>query len=310
MPSPFRSSPAHRPGRRRGPSLWAQGTSTIRKIIEFVVWVAIFALLAWAFIPGLGPDLASLEKRGWPSVSPGPDSLSDLPATPVVEALKSLPIRPPHQDIPHYNRHLFGEAWADVDGNGCSTREDVLRRDLDTNAPRPAVIDKNGTVETNRSQPASPGFPDARGNLPGVRPDGCKVNHGLLKDPYTGKEIWFQRGQDTSPLVQIDHIVALADAWDSGAWAWDNSRRTALANDPLELVAVAGWANQDKGRSDASQWLPPNAAYHCEYAARQIAVKQKYGLSVTAAEHDALARIIRSCPDQTLPTEAETATNR
>lgn len=308
-PPLFRNSPAHRPGRRRGPSLWAQGTSLLRKTIEFIVWVCVFGLLAWAFVPGLGPDLAGLEKGGWPTLSAGPDKLTDLPGTPVVQALKELKIRPNHEDIPHYNRHRFGEPWADVDGNGCSTREDVLRRDLDTNAPRPAVIEKNGTVGTGKDQ-ASSDFPKPNRELPGVRPDGCKVNHGLLNDPYTGKEIWFQRGQETSPLVQIDHIVALADAWDSGAWAWNDTRRTQLANDPLELVAVAGWANQDKGRGNAAQWLPPNASYHCKYAARQIAVKAKYGLTVTKTEYAALAKIIRSCPDQPLPTEADVATNR
>jgi hypothetical protein len=163
-----------------------------------------------------------------------------------------------------YDRALFGQAWADVDRNGCDTRNDVLRRDL-----KPVVL-KPGT-------------------------NGCRVVSGTLHDPYLGTTIAFLRGPNTSSKVQIDHVVPLSDAWQKGAQAWSTPRRTAFANDMLNLLAVDGLTNQRKSDSDAATWLPPNKAYRCSYAVRQIAVKAKYGLWVTSAEHDALARILAKC---------------
>ena len=170
-----------------------------------------------------------------------------------------------------YARALFGQAWADVDRNGCDTRNDVLRRDLLSFAL------KTGT-------------------------HGCLVLSGTLHDPYSGTGIAFLRGQSTSALVQIDHVVALSDAWQKGAQQWSTSRRTAYANDSLNLLAVDGPTNARKSDGDAATWLPPNKAYRCAYVARQVAVKVKYGLWVTGAERDALARILATCPTQTLPT--------
>lgn len=175
-----------------------------------------------------------------------------------------------------YDRGLFGQAWADVDRDGCDTRNDVLRRDL-----APYVL-KSGT-------------------------NGCLVLSGTLHDPYLGKTIAFVRGRSTSSAVQIDHVVALSDAWQKGAQRWTTPRRTALANDPLNLLAVDGLTNQRKSDGDAATWLPPNKAYRCPYAARQIAVKAKYGLWVTGAERDALTRILAGCPSQKLPTAAQSA---
>jgi hypothetical protein len=172
-----------------------------------------------------------------------------------------------------YDRALFGQAWADVDRNGCDTRDDVLRRDLSS------FVLKTGT-------------------------HGCLVLSGTLHDPYTGTAIAFLRGQSTSAEVQIDHVVALSDAWQKGAQPWSTSRRTTFANDSLNLLAVDGPTNARKGDGDAATWLPPNRAYRCSYAARQVAVKAKYGLWVTGAERDALARILAPCPSQTLPTAA------
>ena len=172
-----------------------------------------------------------------------------------------------------YDRAFFGQAWADVDRNGCDTRNDVLRRDLT------AYVLKKGT-------------------------HGCLVLSGTLRDPYTATAIAFVRGQGTSTKVQIDHVVALADAWQKGAQQWSTPRRTAYANDSLNLLAVDGPTNQRKGDGDAATWLPPNKPYRCSYAARQVAVKVKYALSVTSAERDALARILATCPSQTLPTAA------
>lgn len=166
-----------------------------------------------------------------------------------------------------YARTQFGDGWASVDG--CDTRNIILRRDL-------------SDVSVN---------------------DECKVVNGTLHDPYTGKTITFMRGESTSALVQIDHVVALSNAWQTGAQQLTSERRTALANDPLELLAVDGAANQAKGDGDAATWLPSNKPFRCQYVARQIAVKAKYGLWVTQPEKDAMSRILAACPTQALPSK-------
>jgi len=160
-----------------------------------------------------------------------------------------------------YEREQFGTAWADVDRNGCDTRNDVLRRDL--------------TATT-------------------IDADGCTVLTGVLADPYTGRRIVFARGKG-SALVQIDHVVALAAAWSSGAASWDRRTREAFANDPANLLAVDGPANQDKGASDAAAWLPPDPGFACVYALRQIRVKAAYGLSVADDERAALDDALDTC---------------
>ena len=177
-------------------------------------------------------------------------------------ALAALPVkgRAPRTG---YDRDEFGAAWADVDRNGCDTRNDVLHRDLDE------VTTKPGTRE-------------------------CVVLTGVLDDPYTGTTIDFERGE-RSAEVQIDHVVALSDAWQKGAQGWTREVRTAFANDPANLQAVDGPTNQQKGAGDAATWLPPNTGYRCVYALRQISVKAAYGLWVTAAERHALERQLDRC---------------
>lgn len=165
-----------------------------------------------------------------------------------------------------YTRAQFGDGWASQ--NGCDTRNIILARDL-----------KNEKVSS------------------------CKVESGVLDDPYTGKTINFTRGATTSAAVQIDHVVALGNAWQTGAQQLSFETRVSLANDPLELLAVDGPANQQKSDGDAATWLPPNKLFRCAYVARQIAVKAKYSLWVTAAEHDAMAKVLSFCPDQSLPSE-------
>lgn len=182
--------------------------------------------------------------------------------------LSALPVRE-RGPRAGYARDQFGPAWADVDRNGCDTRNDVLRRDLED-----AVIE-DGTRD-------------------------CVVVAGRLADPYTGAEIEFVKGRASH--VDIDHVVALADAWTKGAAAWPIQKRTALANDPLNLLAVDASANRAKGDADAAEWLPPRRAFHCAYVARQVAVKAKYGLWVTAAEREAMARVLKTCPDEPVPT--------
>ncbi|MFP5311096.1 MAG: HNH endonuclease family protein, partial [Actinomycetes bacterium] len=165
-----------------------------------------------------------------------------------------------------YSREAFGQAWMDVDRNGCDTRNDILRRDLT------AVVFSDGST--------------------------CKVIAGHFQEPYTGKDIDFQRGPDSSRAVQIDHVVALADAWQKGAQRLAPKERQSLANDPLNLIAADGAANQQKSAGDAATWLPKNTAIRCHYVARQISVKAAYGLWVTAAEKDAMTRVLSSCPQQ------------
>ena len=129
----------------------------------------------------------------------------------------------------------------------------------------------------------------------------CSVMSGTLHDPYTGKTITFIRGPTTSGKVQIDHVVALSDAWQTGAQDLTAAQRYQLSNDPLELLAVDGQANEDKSDGDAEAWLPPNKDFRCRYVARQVAVKQKYHLWVTAGEDQAIATVLSDCPGQPLP---------
>ena len=173
-----------------------------------------------------------------------------------------------------YDRDQFGPAWSDVDRNGCDTRNDVLARDLTSETFKPGTHD-------------------------------CVVVRGTLADPYTGTTIEFVKGDGSS--VDIDHVVALSDAWQTGAFRWDTARRTALANDPLNLLAVDYSANRQKGDGDAATWLPDARGYRCAYVARQVAVKSAYGLWVTPAEHDAIARVLDGCPGEPVPSSAAPA---
>ncbi|MEU7899437.1 HNH endonuclease family protein [Nonomuraea sp. NPDC049152] len=163
-----------------------------------------------------------------------------------------------------FEREKFGPAWADVDHNGCGTRDDILKRDL-------------------RDETFKAGTHD------------CVVLTGVLDDPYSGKTIHFKRGQDTSSAVQIDHLIPLSDAWQKGAQQWTKDKRKEFANDPLNLLAVDGPLNGQKSDADAATWLPPRKAYRCAYIVRQVKVKTKYALWVTEAEKTAMKDILSSC---------------
>jgi len=182
-------------------------------------------------------------------------------------ALETLPIkgRAPKTG---YSRSQFGGGWASV--AGCDTRNRILARDL--------------TQKTY------------------VAGDDCRIQNGVLYDPYTADWITYVRGGVSE--VDIDHVVALGDAWQKGAQQLSPARREVFANDPLELLAVSSTANRIKGDGDAATWLPSNTSFRCDYVARQIAVKQKYRLWVTRAEHDAMARVLSTCPGQKLPTSS------
>lgn len=167
-----------------------------------------------------------------------------------------------------YDRTLFGQAWADVDRNGCDTRNDILRRDSTDLAIRPGT-------------------------------GGCRVDAGVLHDRYSGTAVAYVRGD---ARVEVDHVVALSDAWQKGAQQLSDQQREAFANDPRNLVATRTDLNQAKSDSDAASWLPPHRPARCDMVSRQIAVKHDHGLWVTAAERDAMARVLVTCPGQGLPT--------
>ena len=169
-----------------------------------------------------------------------------------------------------YTRDQFGQAWADADRNGCDTRNDILKRDMTS------VVYKEKTRD-------------------------CVVVSGTLVDRYSGETINFVRGNISSMEVQIDHVVALSNAWQTGAFQLTLAQRTALANDPLNLFAVKGRLNLQKSDGDAATWLPPLKSFRCAYVAQQIAVKAKYSLWVVPPEKAAMVAILAKCPTQTVP---------
>lgn len=154
-----------------------------------------------------------------------------------------------------YRRSAFGPSWADVDGNGCDTRNDMLSRDLDL-------------VTYSRT-------------------DRCVVTSGTLSDPYTARTIRFDRTKDAS-RVQIDHVVPLSYAWRNGAYSWDPQTRRQFANDPDNLLAVDGPTNMAKGDKGPAQWLPPNTNYRCAYLSQFSRVVLKYNLDIPEPDRSTL----------------------
>ncbi|MFM1722568.1 DUF1524 domain-containing protein [Rhodococcus sp. PAM 2766] len=244
-------------------------------------WVAGFATVAVLFAGGCTataqPSSGSAsDPEQVPSTTvqvPGEQTVGEAVVDPTtadgaLAGLAALPIRE-RAAKNGYDRSQFGQAWTDnvtIAGghNGCDTRNDILKRDLVYITTDPMSRD-------------------------------CTVLSGTLDDVYTGKTIRFVRGVETSSAVQIDHVVALSDAWQKGAQELDEATRRNLANDPRNLQAVDGPTNQGKSDADASAWLPPNLAYRCTYVTRQIEVKAAYRLWVTQSEHDAMARELASC---------------
>jgi len=170
-----------------------------------------------------------------------------------------------------YDRAAFGPEWFDADQNGCDTRNDVLHQYL-----------RQKSFERGTG--------------------GCVVTSGVLRDRYTGERITFVYGGGDD--VDIDHVVALGNAWATGAFAWHGRKRAALANDPVNVMPADAGANRQKGDGDAATWLPPNRGYRCRYVARQVAVKAKYHLWVTKAESAAIARVLEDCPGEGLPEDS------
>ncbi|WP_420811315.1 HNH endonuclease family protein, partial [Candidatus Frankia nodulisporulans] len=178
--------------------------------------------------------------------------------------LGTLPVRA-EDNSPKYRRDAFGTPWSDVDHNGCDTRNDILRRDMRSTTLRKA--------------------------------DNCTVLTGELTDPYTTRIIRFNRARSAS-AVQIDHVVALADAWRTGALEWTDAQRLQFANDPQNLLAVDGPTNIRKSDQDAAEWLPPSPGEQCPYVARQVGLKSRYHLWVTSAETAAMRTVLQKCSTQ------------
>jgi hypothetical protein len=230
-----------------------------------VLVVAVVIAIATSQAPE--QDDASVPAASTPSISPLPANANPS-ATPgsgtAMKLLSSVAVKG-KAPLTGYSRvGDFGRAWLDVDHNGCDTRDDILARDLQNT----------------------------------VRSGQCKILTGVLNEPYTGKIIDFLRGVKTSALVQIDHLVPLANAWQTGAQQLTQLQRQQLANDPLNLLAVDGSSNEQKSDGDAATWLPAQKSFRCSYVARQISVKTKYHLWVTSAERDAMVRVLTTCPGQ------------
>lgn len=169
----------------------------------------------------------------------------------------------------NYSRDAFGSAWKDVDRNGCDTRNDVLGRDFST------AIYKAGTND-------------------------CKVIGGTWTDPYSNESYTFT---EQPSEAQIDHVVALSNAWQMGADLWTDQMRTEFANDPLNLIVTVASLNRQKSDSNAASWLPPYKPGRCDFIARQVAVKTKWQLFVTSSEKSAMLGILRKpeCTQTSLP---------
>lgn len=217
----------------------------------------------------LGGSLPSMIRSTFFETDPLPVPSSTAPAVHnnsakrnALSALKGIEVKG-RAPKTGYARSEFGDGWAKV--NGCTTREIILYRDL------------------------------VNAKLDGE----CSVTDGLLRDPYTGEDILFSKQRSSE--VQIDHVIALSDAWQKGAQLLTKHERIQLANDPLELLAVSGKENQAKSDGDAATWLPKNKAFRCQYIARQIAIKVKYRLWVTTAERDSMMQVLSSCPEEHLP---------
>jgi hypothetical protein len=230
-----------------------------KRLLWLAIAVALAVVVAIPVIASSGERAPFIAQADIPTVAPGVD---------VLAGIAEVPVRIRSYD---YRRDAFGEAWTDDNTapgghNGCDTRNDILDRDL---------VDKT-YVSIKRC-------PNA-------------VATGTLHDPYTNDVIAFARGNQTGAAVQIEHIVPLAYAWDLGARNWADVMRVRFANDPANLLAIGGPVNQDKSDKEPAVWLPPNTAFHCQYAVQFIAVLRGYALPVDAPSATVLRDAAATCP--------------
>ena len=230
-----------------------------KRLALLAVAVTLAVVVAYQTVASAERAASFVAQADAPAVAPGVD---------VLAGMAQIPLRVRGFD---YRRAAFGDSWTDdtpAPGghNGCDTRNDILERDL---------VDKT-YVSIKRCPTA--------------------IATGTLHDPYTNATVAFVRGNQIGASVQIDHIVPLALAWDLGARDWPDEMRLRFANDPANLLAVAGQANQDKGDSEPALWMPANAAFRCQYAVQFMAVLRGYGLPVDASSALALRDAAATCP--------------
>ena len=230
-----------------------------KRLVALALAVTLAIVVAYQTVASAQRAASFVAQADAPAVAPGVDVLAGMAQIP-------LRIR-----VFDYRRAAFGESWTDDNPapgghNGCDTRNDILERDL---------VDKT-YVSITRCPTA--------------------VATGTLHDPYTNASVAFVRGNQIGASVQIDHIVPLALAWDLGARDWPEDMRLRFANDPANLLAVGGQANQDKGDSEPALWMPPNMAFRCQYAVQFVAVLRGYGLSVDAPSAGVLREAASTCP--------------
>ncbi len=232
---------------------------TRTRLLWLAVVVALALVVAYQVVGSSGDRADFVAQADIPTVAPGVDVLAGIAEVPA--RIRSY----------EYRRDGFGVTWTDDNPapgghNGCDTRNDILDRDL---------ADKT-YVSIKRC-------PNA-------------VAIGTLHDPYTNAMVPFVRGAQVGAAVQIDHIVPLALAWDLGARNWTDDIRLRFANDPANLIAVDGPANQDKGDHEPAMWMPPNHAFWCQYAVQFAAVLRGYGLPVDAPSATVLRDAAATCP--------------
>jgi hypothetical protein len=231
-----------------------------RKRLAWLAGFVVIAVLVAVQVTISTSDRAQFTAQAdIPTVAPGVD---------VLAGVAEVPMRIRGFD---YRRDAFGDSWSDDNPapgghNGCDTRNDILERDL---------ADKT-YVSIKRCPTA--------------------VATGRLHDPYTNAEVAFVRGNQIGAAVQIDHIVPLALAWDLGARNWTDDLRLRFANDPANLLAVQGEANQIKGDQEPASWMPPNTAFHCQYAVQFIEGLRGYALPVDVASAAVLRQAAATCP--------------
>lgn len=261
----------------------AFGTSSKRRkkksplALVAVVLVLVAGALGIIDLEGLTGNAPTEQAQEQPSTAPEGEvpneayfKLTAEQASVAKQQLAALPVKPHYEG--EYKREYFGPSWTDnavgvaFAGNGCRTIEDIRVRDM-----------MNVQMKNK-----------------------CDVQSGTLWNPYGSKQhpqddwIKFERGPGSK--VDIDHVVALGNAWKTGAYQLSDEQRTAIANDPINLVAVSASENRSKGDRDVANWVPANREIHCGYAASQVQVKSKYGLWVTPAEQDVLAKMLDTCP--------------
>ena len=166
-------------------------------------------------------------------------------------------IEEPHLEYPDYDRSEW-KHWKDLDGDCQDARQEALI----------AASEVAVTFKDDRK---------------------CKVEMGLWTDPYTGAVFTDPRNLD------VDHIVALKDAFESGGFMWSTERKMEFANDPANLKPVSASANRSKGSRGPDEWLPPNPDHRCLYIEQWMGVKATYDLSMTSCERSMLEYMMRVC---------------